>query len=430
MAIVKKNRKQRRQEEKLLKKDQKKQQKKSAVHIQNVFSKAMELHQTKSPEEIETFYSSKLNEVSLPLEELELYGMSAIEFGSFEIGIELLLKALKKIPDSVEILYYLGSTYFKIKQLDKSIEKLQNLMIVKPTHFPCHVLLASIHLEKGELETTIDYCQRALNLNRESDEVLTIIGEAFLRQKEYDQALSALKQSYLVKPIDTRTLSLLFIALSKTKDDLNLNEIYAYDKIIRQYAPGCPEGLDDFSEFHQSVTTLIKNHPHLQKTPAGFATKNGSQTVGDLLTTSNHPLLQIIEHQIHLAVKNYVTGLELSEKHPMVLAAPKEYRIASWAVVLNNDGHQDAHVHLDGWLSGVYYFNVPKEIKESIEGNPGSIKFGEWREVFGTNQDYKTHFIKPAAGMIITFPSFLWHKTIPFQSEEERVCIAFDIIPV
>jgi uncharacterized protein (TIGR02466 family) len=429
-GIIKKNRKQRRQEEKLLRKAQKQQKKESANHVQAMFSKAMELHQTKSPEEIKKFYDDKLSNAQTPLDELELYGMSAIEFGSFEVGIALLNRALLQVPDSTEVLYYLASTYFKIQELDKSIEHLQKIMIVEPSHFPCHVLLASIHLDKNELQTTIDYCQKALNLKRESDEVLTIIGEAFLRQGKFEEAMSALKQAYIVNPIDTRTLSLLFIALSLSKDELNLEEIYCYDKIVRTYVPGCPEGMDEFSEFHQSVVTLLKSHPHLQKAPDGFATKNGSQTVGDLLTTSKHPLLQIIEHQIHLAVKNHVTGLELSEKHPMVLGAPKEYRIASWAIVLDNEGYQDPHVHLDGWLSGVYYLNVPKEVKEELEKEAGYLKFGNWRKNLAENNSFKTHIIKPEDGMIVTFPSFLWHKTIPFKSNENRVCIAFDIIPV
>ena len=106
--IIKKNRKQRRHEEKLLRKAEKKQKKQSANHVQAMFSKAMNLHQTKSPEEVKQFYDEKLNDKKTPLDELELYGMSAIEFGSFEVGIKLLDRALLQVPDSTEVLYYLA----------------------------------------------------------------------------------------------------------------------------------------------------------------------------------------------------------------------------------------------------------------------------------------------------------------------------------
>jgi hypothetical protein len=32
-------------------------------------------------------------------------------------------------------------------------------------------------------------------------------------------------------------------------------------------------------------------------------------------------------------------------------------------------------------------------------------------------------------GDIVLFPSSLYHRTIPFNSDEERVCIAFDLKP-
>jgi hypothetical protein len=32
-------------------------------------------------------------------------------------------------------------------------------------------------------------------------------------------------------------------------------------------------------------------------------------------------------------------------------------------------------------------------------------------------------------GDIVFFPSSLFHRTIPFESDEERICIAFDVKP-
>tara|TARA_B110000305_G_scaffold32642_1_gene31776 strand:+ start:227 stop:376 length:150 start_codon:yes stop_codon:yes gene_type:complete len=37
--------------------------------------------------------------------------------------------------------------------------------------------------------------------------------------------------------------------------------------------------------------------------------------------------------------------------------------------------------------------------------------------------------IKPKEGDVIFFPSSVFHRTIPFESDEERICIAFDLKP-
>ena len=38
--------------------------------------------------------------------------------------------------------------------------------------------------------------------------------------------------------------------------------------------------------------------------------------------------------------------------------------------------------------------------------------------------------LTPQVGDLVMSPSSLYHKTIPFESDEERVCIAFDIIKI
>jgi hypothetical protein len=35
----------------------------------------------------------------------------------------------------------------------------------------------------------------------------------------------------------------------------------------------------------------------------------------------------------------------------------------------------------------------------------------------------------PKVGDIVLFPSSLFHRTIPFESNEQRICIAFDLKP-
>ena len=34
-----------------------------------------------------------------------------------------------------------------------------------------------------------------------------------------------------------------------------------------------------------------------------------------------------------------------------------------------------------------------------------------------------------AAGDMVLFPSYLYHRTLPFESDAERICVAFDVIP-
>jgi hypothetical protein len=43
--------------------------------------------------------------------------------------------------------------------------------------------------------------------------------------------------------------------------------------------------------------------------------------------------------------------------------------------------------------------------------------------------DKPEHFVQPVVGHLALFPSYFWHGTVPFQSADDRLTIAFDVVP-
>jgi hypothetical protein len=39
------------------------------------------------------------------------------------------------------------------------------------------------------------------------------------------------------------------------------------------------------------------------------------------------------------------------------------------------------------------------------------------------------HFVKPEPGVLVLFPSYVWHGTTPFHGEGVRLTAAFDVSP-
>ena len=63
--------------------------------------------------------------------------------------------------------------------------------------------------------------------------------------------------------------------------------------------------------------------------------------------------------------------------------------------------------------------------------NPGCIKFGpNLPRAKGkrSQASFITRIIKPDEGLMVLFPSHFWHHTIPFESEQQRISVAFDAI--
>ena len=38
------------------------------------------------------------------------------------------------------------------------------------------------------------------------------------------------------------------------------------------------------------------------------------------------------------------------------------------------------------------------------------------------------HLVQPEPGLLVLFPSYMWHGTVPFSSAEQRLTCAFDIV--
>jgi hypothetical protein len=37
--------------------------------------------------------------------------------------------------------------------------------------------------------------------------------------------------------------------------------------------------------------------------------------------------------------------------------------------------------------------------------------------------------LQPEVGQLVLFPSYFWHGTLPFHSEQPRLTVAFDVVP-
>ena len=109
---------------------------------------------------------------------------------------------------------------------------------------------------------------------------------------------------------------------------------------------------------------------------------------------------------------------------------PKDGEIefsSSWYVRMQKGGHLDSHIHEEGWVSGAIYLALP----EGRTGDEGSIEASMHGDDYPKlHDDFPTTTIAPEVGDTVMFPSSVFHRTIPFSTEELRICIAFDVKPV
>jgi len=139
------------------------------------------------------------------------------------------------------------------------------------------------------------------------------------------------------------------------------------------------------------------------------------------------PLFADFFAMLDAPIREYLAALHAGDtSHPLDRRRREDYRISgSWSVQLRAGGYHIDHVHPRGWLSSAYYVSLP-DVADA-DSRAGWLKFGEpGIRVPGCGPE---HFVQPAAGMLVLFPSYLWHGTVPFAAGGPRLTAAFDVIP-
>lgn len=159
--------------------------------------------------------------------------------------------------------------------------------------------------------------------------------------------------------------------------------------------------------------------------PRGITTKGGFQTGGNLFR-HGFPALARLERDILAELERYRAGL-VPATITMLTRWPGTPRLQGWYVRLLSGGHQYFHNHPFGWVSGCLYLQLPQQ----AAAGEGAIEFGLESGAYPPLSDRPppTLLHQPRPGQIAFFPSSLYHRTIPFRSDEERLCIAFDLLP-
>ena len=175
----------------------------------------------------------------------------------------------------------------------------------------------------------------------------------------------------------------------------------------------------DFQEVFVKGAVKILNEGIVQKKKQSLVV-NGNQTAGNVFGQMGE-YREKIQDIILMEIEKYRQKYKKS-REGLISNWPTNYRLNGWIVKYKNGGAIKPHMHEEGWISGSVYINVPPELKDD-SGNLVVCIESE------TDQGTYSKSIDVVTGSLCLFPSSLLHYTIPFESNEDRIVLAFDMVP-
>jgi uncharacterized protein (TIGR02466 family) len=154
--------------------------------------------------------------------------------------------------------------------------------------------------------------------------------------------------------------------------------------------------------------------------------RHGTETTEDL-TRSSDPVIQALFKAFDEPIREYLARIGHGDD-PLRRRHRGNYRFnGSWSVRLRSSGYHNNHVHPRGWISSAFYVDLPDDMKHA-SNNDGCLAFAE-PGIVTTPPLHAEHVVRPQPGMLVLFPSYFWHGTVPFNSEQTRLTVAFDVLP-
>lgn len=270
--------------------------------------------------------------------------------------------------------------------------------------------------DQGKFETALkdsDFCNTKIS-KQYSLETLYALG----RTEEVYQRIETESQ---VDDENIRTAAFAaFLAKIEKKDTANNFCTNPMDFI---HVNNLASHLEHSSEF---ITELIEEIHPLETTWEPFATttRKGLQTLTHINLFAN-PSVKIASLKSIIIDELAAYYLKFqNESCTYIKKWPSKNNLWAWSVTLKHQGHQTAHIHPGGWLSGVIYLKVVP----SLGKDEGAIEFSLNGENY-SNINSPSLTYQPKSGDIVFFPSSLHHRTIPFTTDTDRIIVSFDLQP-
>lgn len=319
------------------------------------------------------------------------------------------------------------------ERFDDALSLLGRMITAHPGFAGGHNLMGTVYTRLGRVEDAVRAFNQATRLDPSDYGSFVAAGECLLVHGRAEEALAQLDRALRIKGWEVRALALRTLALAGLgrKDDERwqsdperLVQCHRFTEL--GYSP------QQIQEINGTLSAFASSEPSLREDPPEYATRKAWHSTTNLAELDN-PALDELKKFIDFAFqKRKENPTHEPIDHPFRKAAPPRYYLDLWAIKMKEGGGKlFPHIHVDGWLSGVYYVDVPGVVNDPQANGAGWLNIGTSRVDIRLSRDPLIRSVKPEPGMMITFPSYFWHDTVPLPqgNAEQRLCLAFDLNP-
>ncbi len=209
--------------------------------------------------------------------------------------------------------------------------------------------------------------------------------------------------------------------------DPRYSALYNYQSLVAEQELDTPAGFANLDAFLSELSVELQGLHSFHTHPLFQSVRGGSQLPLQSAELAR-PLIAMLFGAIDAAIARYIAGLNTGSDPLRARNTGRAALTGAWSVRLRSGGHHADHVHPHGWLSSACYVALPPTIGDGTTGRAGWLRFGQpgVKTLPPLDAD---HFVRPRPGLLVLFPAYMWHGVEPFESDQPRLSVAFDVVP-
>lgn len=410
----------------------------------------------RTKEALEAYHNMALQEIDTPELALNLSRALYLE-GAIEEAEQTLSEAVRHWPEIIGM----HNNLARMRQLRGEGEAATALMEAeierRPDDLALRLACADVLHRGRHLQRALRVLEQALARAPNSPQLLTAYGVVLDELDRPEEGLQALRRVAALVPADRsahrnalplmlragRAEEALALAQALRRDDphdqylvaheaaamrmlgmADYRGLYDYERFVRSYEIPAPRGFFTAPNFNAALADVLRVQHRVNAHPLDQRLPAGTQTARSLLTL-DEPNLRAFAAAVEPAIRDYVGRLDGADPFG-ARRTGRQQMSALWSVRLPDGGLMPNHVHDRGWISSAYYAALSPAV-HPIDERAGWLKLGEPnRPPRGCEAEA---FVEPKEGLLVLFPSYMWHGTLPFEGNE-RLSMAFDVLPV
>jgi tetratricopeptide (TPR) repeat protein len=251
-----------------------------------------------------------------------------------------------------------------------------------------------------------------------------LTAQALLAAGEAEAARQAAERAVAEAPNHQFALALQATAWRLTGDQ-RYRAMYDYDRLVGAYDIFDEDKAED-REYLETLRGALHRLHGFTVHPFSQSVRGGGQAPLRLDGRHEAPI-ELLLQRFRATLQRHIDAIGLGDTVFDRRNTGAVELSGAWSVRLEASGHHTNHVHPMGWISSAFYVSTPDE-SEDAEAKPGWIKFGE-PGVRTTPPLAPERHVQPKPGRLVLFPSYMWHGTVPFASNQQRLTVAFDAVP-